>query len=73
MIRKHARNAEIEHFRAPIASDEDIRGLEISMDDTVRVRVANRESDLLEHVDHCRDEVTRSCIARSHITRCCMR
>ncbi len=45
------RDAEVEELHAPVAGDEDVRGLQVAVDDEVRVRERDRVADLAEQLE----------------------
>ena len=48
----HFRQPEVEHLRAPVAGDEDVRRLDIAMDDALGVRGLERIRDLNSQIEH---------------------
>ena len=42
-----ARDAEVEHLQSPVAREEDVRGLDVAMDDRLRVRGGEHVEELV--------------------------
>jgi len=48
----HARDAEVEHFDRPVHGNEDVLGLDVTVDDPLGVRRAEDVEELIAHGEH---------------------
>jgi hypothetical protein len=54
VLRRRARDAEVEHLRRPVLVDEDVRRLQVAVDHALLVRVVHGAAHLREQLDAAR-------------------